>query len=345
MSKSINIFFVLFLPLVFSCEKLFIENDQKNTHLNNFELLWTEMDEKYSFFLYKDINWDSLYHATIPLIDNDMTDREFFDILAGMLYELRDGHVNLYSDFDRTRSYEWFAGSDNNFYRNIQARYLGDDFRNTGPFLTSVIDSVGYIYLNSFSDDFREKDIDMIIDQFYDMKGIIFDVRNNSGGLSSTGKQIAGRFADSTRRVSYTLYKTGPGHNDFSSPQPNYISAGGDRQFLKPVAVLSNRRVYSAANDFVLNMGTFPHVTVIGDKTGGGGGTPYDYELINGWRCRFSRTQTVALDGFNVEHGIPPDIRVNITRFDERLLRDTIIETALSHIKNKSSRTNAEAES
>jgi hypothetical protein len=326
---------VALLMMLTACEKLLIENDPGTSHITNFDLLWNEIDQKYSFFGYKNINWDSIYHTTKPLINNDLSEEEFFDILAGMLYLLRDGHVNLYSDFDRSRSFEWYSGYPENFSGMVQARYMGNDFRVTGPFLTQVIDSIGYIYLQSFADEFSVRDIDMIIDQFYEMKGIIFDIRNNSGGLSSTSRKIASRFADQPRIVSYTLYKNGPGHEDFTEPQANYLSPGGRKQFTGPVAVLSNRRVYSAANDFVLTMQALPHITIIGGRTGGGGGTPYDYELGNGWRCRFPRTQTLASDGFNVEHGIEPDLQVNMSRSQERLLIDTIIEAAITWIKSQ----------
>jgi hypothetical protein len=337
MNKTTIILLAFIAPLTISCEKLFIEADRPNTHENNFELLWTEIDEKYSFFQYKNINWDSIYDVYRPQINNELTERAFFDIMAGMVNELRDGHVNIYSDFDRSRNLDWFAGYPANFKMDdVQKRYLGEDYSTIGPFLTIDIDSIGYIYSGSFSDDFMKRDIDRIIEQFEHLRGIIFDVRNNSGGVSRTGQIIASRFADRMRLTSYTLYKSGPGHGDFSDPQPNYISPQGAKQFMKPVVVLSNRRTYSATNDFVLNMATIPHVKIMGDRTGGGGGTPYDYELPNGWRCRFPRTQTLTSNGINVENGIEPDIRVNITSRDAERGIDTIIETAIAYIKANS---------
>jgi hypothetical protein len=329
------VFCILTVPviLITSCEDLFLEGDIENTNENNFELLWNEIDQKYSFFLYKNVNWDSIYHVYRPRVTNDLTRQQLFDIMAGMVNELRDGHVNLYSDFDRSRNFDWLAGPVNFNYENVQKNYLGINFRTIGPYYTQVIDSIGYIYIGSFAGEFRSRDIDKVIEEFAGLKGIIFDVRNNSGGLSRTGKLVAGRFTSKTLLVSYTLYKTGPGHGDFSRPQPNFISPQGARQFLGPVVVLTNRRTYSATNDFVVNMSSIPHVTIMGDKTGGGGGTPYDYELPNGWRCRFPRTQTLNADRFNVEHGVEPDKKVDITINDETRGKDTIIDTALAFIK------------
>jgi hypothetical protein len=336
MQKLKIILILLSMAMVMSCEKFFIEPDQENTPVNNFELLWSTFDRKYSFFEYKNINWDSIYHVYRPQINNGISDRNLFNIMANMLFELRDGHVNLYSDFDRSRNWEWYSDYPPNFNLTLlEDNYLGTDFVANGPLITTAIDSIGYIYIGSFADRIRERDIDRVIDRLYDMKGIIFDVRHNSGGLSTNGRLIAGRFADRTHLSSYTLYKTGSGHGDFSIPQPNYIVPSGEKQFLKTVVVLSNRRTYSAANDFVLNMSVLPHVTLMGDTTGGGGGTPYDYELLNGWTYRFPRTQTLAKNGFNVEHGLPPEIPVNLRNSDESRGIDTIIETAIRFINDK----------
>lgn len=336
MFKTVFILFVL-LQLLLSCEKAFIENDMANTYENNFELLWTTIDGKYSFFEYKNINWDSIYHVYQPKINNGISERQFFDILASMLFELRDGHVNLYSDFDSSRNWDWYTPYPVNFNLTLlNFYYFKLEFITTGPFKSTVRDSVGYVYISSFAQQVSEQDIDHIIGMYSGLKGIVIDVRSNSGGLSNNGKIIASRFADKKRLVSWYRYKTGPGHGYFSEPQPNYVRPEGKIQFTKPVVVLTNRRTYSATNDFVLNMTAFPHVTIMGDKTGGGGGTPYDYELLNGWRYRFPRTQTLAPNGFNIENGIDPNINVNLTRNDEERGIDTIVEAAIKFITDYS---------
>lgn len=333
MEKAPAVLLILIMTVLISCEKLFIEKDQENTPENNFELLWNTLDRKYSFFEYKRVNWDSIYNIYRPEINNNLSDRQLFGILNDMLLELRDGHVNIYSSLNQSRNWEWFLEYPDNFNSGILERnYLGKDYITSGPFKTTVLDSIAYIYCGSFAEKINERDIDNLITLYAGLKGIIFDVRNNSGGFTVNGRMITGRFADRERLVSYTLYKNGPGHGDFSEPQSNFIRPEGKMQFLKPVVVLCNRKTYSAANDFVLSMSAFPNVMVVGDRTGGGGGTPYDYELLNGWRFRFPRTQTLRPDKFNVEEGIPPDVYSEISSEDENNGIDTIIETALNFI-------------
>jgi C-terminal processing protease CtpA/Prc len=77
-------------------------------------------------------------------------------------------------------------------------------------------------------------------------------------------------------------------------------------------------------------------VTLVGDRTGGGGGIPISADLPNGWQYRFSATYQTLPDGFNIEHGIAPDIEVQTTVQDELNGRDAIIEKAIAVIKTKS---------
>ena len=75
-------------------------------------------------------------------------------------------------------------------------------------------------------------------------------------------------------------HKTGPGHNDFSTPKAVWLEPSLDRvRWQKQAVVLTNRRSFNATNDFVNRMKILPKVTIIGDKTGGGSGLPFSSEL------------------------------------------------------------------
>ena len=102
----------------------------------------------------------------------------------------------------------------------------------------------------------------------------------------------------------------------------------------KPVVVLTNRQVFSAANEFVKYMMCCPNVTVVGDKTGGGAGLPFTSELPNGWTVRFSACPMFDRNGNSTEDGIMPDHRVDLADEDFLRGRDTIIEYARALLKN-----------
>lgn len=100
----------------------------------------------------------------------------------------------------------------------------------------------------------------------------------------------------------------------------------------KPVTVLINRHSYSATNFFSAFMSNLTNVTLIGDRSGGGGGIPVSFELPNGWKYRLSATRTYLPDGTNIEEGIVPDIEQFTGPADELQRKDAIIERARQHI-------------
>lgn len=325
---------VLSLTVLWSCEKAFMEKDPADTPLNNFEQMWTTLDRRYSFFTYKNIDWDSVHTAYSGRIYPEMNRYELFEVLSDMLFELRDGHVNLRSEFDVSRNWQWYLDYPENFnYSVVERNYLKNEHMITGPLQHTIIDSVGYIYYESFSSTVSAANIDFVISRFRNLKGIIIDVRNNGGGSTQHIETIVSRFADTKRHVYDHYFKGGPGHDNFyETPVPEYIGPGGPVQFTKKVAVLTNRKCYSATTQFIQAMRVFPHVIIMGDTSGGGGGYPISSELPNGWIYRFSSDMTLGADGLNLEGGIPPDITVSLDPEDEQQGVDSIIERALGEL-------------
>ena len=127
--------------------------------------------------------------------------------------------------------------------------------------------------------------------------------------------------------------KPGPGHNDFPTPKAVWLNPSLDRfRWQKQAVGLTNRRSFSATNDFVNRMKILPKVTIIGDKTGGGSGLPFSSELPNGWSVRFSASPMYDADMQHLEFGIDPDIKVNMSSEDMQRNVDTIIEAAREYL-------------
>ena len=190
-------------------------------------------------------------------------------------------------------------------------------------------DQIGYVRYSSFSSGISESNLDYMFYYFKDCKGLIIDIRNNGGGALNYAERFASRFIEETTLVGYMQHKTGKGHDDFSEPYPIELEPSAYIRWLRPTIVLTNRHCYSAANDFVQKMRIFPHVTIMGDRTGGGSGFPFTSELPNGWTVRFSACPMLDENKQLTEFGIDPDIPVAIT--DEDLWNgiDTIVEKAI----------------
>ena len=329
---------IIFLLLILfsSCEKALVSADPKNTPTENVKFVWKTINEKYPFFEYKGVNWDSVGNVWIPRVRDTMNDATVFRVIDSMLYTLKDGHTNLFGAFNFSRNWEWYLNYPDNYNANmVERNYLKNDYRFTGPLLNRFLDNnnVGYVRYSSFSSNISDFDIDVVVGRFQNTKGIIIDVRSNGGGSISNVHKLVSRFIDKKLLAYKDVEKSGPGRKDFSPLKDNYIEPKGDRKYLKPVIILTNRRCYSATTLFVASMLNLPNVKVIGDWTGGGGGTPTSTQLPNGWIIRYSGTNTFTPAGFNIENGVPPTIKLDVSKSDEAAGIDSIIERALKELK------------
>jgi C-terminal processing protease CtpA/Prc len=162
---------------------------------------------------------------------------------------------------------------------------------------------------------------------------MILDIRSNGGGTLTTAERLAARFCQEKTLVGYIQHKTGKAHNAFSSEEPQYIEPSRNLRWQKPVVLLTNREVFSAANEFTQYMRCMPQVIQVGDQTGGGSGMPFTASLPNGWTVRFSACPSYDRDRNQTEFGIAPDYHVGITDADFLSGKDTIIEFARNLLK------------
>lgn len=325
------------LPFFSTC---ITEDVPDNTPEGNFEALWRIIDTQYCFLDYKyqeyGLDWNKVYREYKNRLTPEMNNKDLFQVLAEMLEELRDGHVNLVARHETSQYREWYDSYPANFIDTIQRIYLGKDYVVSSGLKYKILeDNIGYIHYESFSSAVGEGNLDEVLNELAICDGLILDVRNNGGGMLTLSDRWAARFTNKKVHTGYISYKTGPGHNDFSSPEAIYLEPASNRvRWQKPVAVLTNRQSYSSTNDFVNKMKQLPKVIVIGDKTGGGSGLPFSSELPNGWSVRFSASPMFDPDMNHIEFGVAPDIKVDMTSEDIHKGVDTIIETAREYLRN-----------
>lgn len=314
-----------------SCGRRIIGPDPENNQRNNFNLLWEDFDSHYARFLYKHVDWDSLRAVMSAKIMDRTSDEELFDILSSMLAQLRDSHAVLESPFG---FYQYFPeGYVRNFnLSNVKTHYLQKVSSQTVFTYGPLADGIGYIHIRSFADSRQDyQGIDALLEEMQENRGLVVDVRSNSGGSSGNAETVASRFADERRIFGRIQYRNGPSHGDFTDWTDLAISPDGPFRFMKKIALLTNRFVGSAAEDFVLMMRVMPHVTVVGDTTSGTcGGSPVTRELPNGWLYRIPLSMEITAENAVYEGvGIEPDITVWISQQDEARGRDTILEKAI----------------
>lgn len=336
MRKITIAFAVITVIFVFSsCEKLVFEKETDNTPIGSFDYLWTQVNDKYAFLDYKQIDWDSIYTVYRPMVSNDISNDSLFKVLGSMMNELRDGHVNVVSPFNISRYDITMLGPVNINTRVIKENYLKNDYYSTGSFAHNFIrdKKIGYIRYSSFNDSqITDYELDYLIDRYSETDGLIIDIRQNGGGYVSNVFQLLSRFGDDERLLYETQIKSGQGADDFSVLEKVYAQKNDNKKYTGKVAVLTDRGSYSASSFFSVCTYAYDNIFLVGDTTGGGLGLPNGGQLPNGWTYRFSITRTIAVNGNNYESGVPPDYTVILSDDADETGIDNVIEFAADKI-------------
>lgn len=334
------LYLLIALMLLAGCEKLFLGDEPTTNPKETFHQFWLDFDRYYAHFAIKPMNWDSVYQAHYPQLTHATTERELLSRLGQIILALQDAHVDLYTG-TTVVSYPYYQNSPLNAPVNLQ-RYIsfGPGGENADIIAHGQVKgtNLGYIRLKTFAGFGKQGQtaapvffrIDQILKDYESKDGLIVDVRSNGGGNLVNVEVIASRFADRERRYLRQKYKRGPKPEDFTDWIDYDIKPAGQNPFLKPVLVLTNKQVGSAAESFVLAMRSFPHVLILGDTTAGASGNPVFRELPNGWTMRLSVSYAATNKDFVFEgKGLPPDIPLWISEEDVQAGRDAILEKAI----------------
>ncbi len=110
--------------------------------------------------------------------------------------------------------------------------------RNSVDLAFLIQPGVGYIHLNGFQET-TDKEITEALDKFGEIKGLVFDLRGNPGGLLSEGVGVADKFLKKGQVI--------VSHHGRSSPEKVYRAQHGSGGKDYPIVVLVNRGTASAA--------------------------------------------------------------------------------------------------
>jgi Peptidase family S41/Tricorn protease C1 domain len=321
--------------LVVGCTTDLIGPTAAKSRVALYEQVWSDLDRHYSLFDVKGINWDSLRALHEAEAERAIDDTSLANAIGALLAELRDVHVNLYTP-RRIYRYTGYDDRPANFDTSVvQERYLtGRRVARHGRLEYGYLaPDVGYVWVPGFEGAGFGADLDDAILGLGGVHALVIDVRNNGGGNNQNGLEIAARFVDHERTYAFARYRNGPHHADFG-PQWPLAVAPAMAVFAGPVVVLTNRRSYSAAEDFTLAMRVAPRATVVGDSTGGALGNPLVHELPNGWTYRFPEWIESAPDGTVFEEiGIAPDVWVRGSPAELQAGRDAMLDTALAVVR------------
>ncbi len=313
-------FIVLILIILFNyyCSEP-LDIGDKYEYSDKFKTVWHDFDLNYSYFVHRQINWDSLKTVYEPLVEKEITyDFFIYNVLAPMLNELNDLHVRLYHKNGTyiplySRPYE----KNYEYTEQFFTRYISNINRTTNDKFMwgSISDSLGYVLIRNWTNAEDTEEFLEIFDsnqtEFDNYKGYIIDVRSNGGGSELLAQNVAGRFTSQTEIYAYRKIRNGPDHNDFTDLFWSDISPSGNWQYTKPIIILIGQQCVSSNEAFVLMMTTQDHVTSIGDTTRGSSGNPKIFNLDDGTEYYISSWVAYKTDKTILEDvGIFPDIAI-----------------------------------
>lgn len=306
-----------------------------------FDSLWKDYNETYALFNERGVNWYEEYQKCRPLVNDDMTDQEFFQVLQKLLYPLKDSHVYVKTPFASLNSGEDNAPIDVFSLNEVCRQYINNPKKCGNNIITygrlKTDSAIGYIHVAAFSSGQTgvnqnqdwASEIDIAISELIDTRCLILDVRGNRGGLTGNVSQISRRFCAQNKVYAISRTKSGPGPNDFGDGVELEIRSKGNVLYLNPIILLTNAQTMSAGEEFSMAMKSQPHVTQVGNHTCGVFSLALERCLVNGWKYSVS-VQLVTDPQGNIPEGkgivpAPENLIIN-TSLDQDLQMMRAIE-------------------
>ncbi|MCO7191201.1 MULTISPECIES: S41 family peptidase [unclassified Pseudoalteromonas] len=253
---------------------------------------YVESDDD-SFFTMNNIKWEQFRSRVIDERFSQQTEfsslRDFYQALN----EKRNNIISSYFDNQHlpqqlNRSLLWAS-----FPHEI--RYL------------SIDDMSEYTAEKTVQADIKEVDRAMqhIMPMLTNAKGLVIDLRWNSGGYDIVSQRILSYFIDKPLHIGSKSYRTESG---FSNPENIIVYPATFDRYLGPIVVLTSGITMSAAESFLLGLAAREQVTIIGEPSNGGFSDSLPKQLPNGWSFTLSNERYFDHKGESYEYrGYPVD--------------------------------------
>ncbi|ASB48560.1 S41 family peptidase [Alkalitalea saponilacus] len=300
------------IVILTACTDDIINNDASPSNI--FRSFWEIMDERYVFFEEKGVNWDSIYFDYQPVFDTVRSNSAMIKAFDSILSHINDKHLSIVSNDGHYAG--MFLNDTLHYSISFGKVYSTYDFSNLQTYshlhLAQLPEGISYIRILPGLKKINVNDLN--IRQYDYSNGLIIDLRDCTGGYMS-GYNFCSIFLQDERVVFYKQTKAGKGHNDFSGLIPLKIKGENIIKKETPLIVLINRNTYSMGNGIASILKENTNAFLIGETTGGGGGSVMSVLLPAGWSLTFTQSKHYNLARKLIENGINPDIE-NIPLID-----------------------------
>lgn len=311
-----------------------------------FEVFASTMQAHYAFFTERGIDWPARVEAARPLVSDDISDAELFDVLAGLMDGLSDSHTKLTALIDgeerlvqdglgitlpriraTTGEQPWLIGLVDQLLED--GILLGSEFIANDRIITGRVDTgdnrrVGYVLIftmGGFTEEFEpgsrewadaERRIfagvmNSAMERFTGYDAVIVDLSNNRGGYDAIARAVASHFTAEP----FLAYSQHSGTNP-DAAEAHWIDPA-DQIFTGPVGVLTSDVTVSGGEIATLSLRQLPNILHAGMTTRGAFSTPLAKPLPNGWYLELSNEVFAAPDGTVFEEtGIASELELDV---------------------------------
>lgn len=293
------------------------------------------INENYSYYKLRGINWDELFEKYNPAMKRAGTPRKFAEVAARMLANAKDMHLWVKIDGETIGGFR--RDIMRNYNRSILKK-LVPNWRKRSPsvYTGQYDDGIGYILIDNWSRQHTEA-----LQQAYEAiwklnnsPALIVDVRPNSGGAEPLAKDFAGCFVDEPVVYAKHIYRASEKPGGFGKPNERVLGPNKRRpKYRGRIVVLMGKANMSSCEAFLLMMKQVPNCKLVGETSYGSSGNPKETDLGNGVTVWLPSWKALRLDGTCFEgEGIKPDVLVKTSKA-ELTNRDRVLETALKLLR------------
>jgi hypothetical protein len=324
-----------------------------NTPANNYAVFWHTYAEQFALFELYRTDWNAVDRKFRPQVTASTTPEELFGLLREMILPFHNAHTNINAASIRRSYLGYRPSSDIGRKLNgsstlsigeilglfsdqaLRTRAIVESKYAKGPLRPYVNDriyfgmldgAIGYMRILTFSEYTKDGSfaqeaaaLDAALDDIFKdaerMRGLVIDVRVNTGGSDQLCLAIASRLSGAKYLAYSTVTRTNPrGPTRFTEPQQIWVEPAARPGYRGNVALLIGPDAISGGETFAMALiGRRPAVTFVGENTQGVFSDVWGRKLPNGWTFGLPTEVYLTMKGKSFDRvGVMPAIRVPV---------------------------------
>ncbi|WP_417257494.1 S41 family peptidase [Celeribacter sp.] len=314
--------------------------------LETFDVFWRTFDTHYPNFELYGVDWDTRRAEALEALADNFDPKHLSDVMANSVRGLEDAHVNLMTpsgDFSPLAPAPW--DKDQRTFWQVTDSYLVSErqFIETSGIRHGWLENrIAYIGMHHMETepplgqamvDEAERVVAQLSQTYAEAKGVIVDLRTNSGGSDPVALTYAGLFSATDWPAGSKTTQILKGYMTGDTP---FSGHGAPAPITAPVVVLTSSETVSAAEIYVMAVRELPQVTVMGENTTGSLSDLMVRSLPNKWHFTLPHQVYTSVHGEAFEGaGIPPDVPYAVDAEGFARGKDTMLEAALARLSDR----------